>query len=500
MSTPPAIQLSPYLDRLRNGDTTGLVTGVPISKTFQAEYNRRYPLGIRALSTGMEFYIGYERPDRPDVFMLFGPLTVEEKHDDVDTGETFYILRHNTGIPFKTREVSLSRVPTYVASAPLTTPVRSLLPDAAWESLEDAMTAEDRELAKYGYASEAQIRRVERALGAAAGRDMSMPGETGATADAGASAVYSRAAAPAPLATAAARAASLRSVPTATRGQSVAEYLNGIGHVVHPLAGLAGFLPSAAAQRQVAKVLACAKLVALDFDQTTLRIHAFGEGWRSVDVFDARGGAQSEHFASLEVFPALLQSMRAGRVEVFFASFGVRDVIASFIATVAPWFPLDHILTPSSVGGVDGRSLPNKNDMLALAMSRGGVPADERSAVILIDDDARNVIAAQREGYQGFATNAATGMTDAEWDRLSCTARPGAAAAAPPAPPTVRPSYSAADLEDVELGGGRRRQRGANAWVQQASARFHELRSLGANVTYKQVLQELGRARSGGAL
>ena len=240
-------------------------------------------------------------------------------------------------------------------------------------------------------------------------------------------------------------------------------------------------VPSARARAAISRIETCARVVALDFDQTTLAIHAYGSGLRTLGVLKARGGPLSSDFSSLDTFLALLAAMRSGRIDVFIVSFGVKAVIEAYLAAVAPWFPSSHIITPSAVGRADGTepTVPGvrKNDMLQLVVARHNAdptrpPVGSPSEVLLVDDDDRNVVQARAASFQGY-TCPKTGMTDDQWDRLStaCTAQ--------------------ADL--VELGGGRRRGRGANAWVQLASAHYHRLRADGVNVTYGQVLQQLSK-------
>jgi hypothetical protein len=182
------------------------------------------------------------------------------------------------------------------------------------------------------------------------------------------------------------------------------------------------------------------RLVAFDFDLCVLRVHAFHLNVTAADVA-LRDLARD--FADLRFFVALSRALGAAGIAVAIASFGRYEVIKAYLdhafaprasaggavgvggvgvgagaggaaasavaatadadadAAAAPSpFSRDSICTPSSVGGVDGKSASvgaaRKNRQLFhLASARGVAPGD----TLFFDDDAANVAMATADGF-----------------------------------------------------------------------------------------------------
>jgi len=183
------------------------------------------------------------------------------------------------------------------------------------------------------------------------------------------------------------------------------------------------------------------RLVAFDFDECVLRVHAFH---LSVSAADVASRDLARDFADLRFFVALVRALGAAGVAVAIASFGRYEVIKAYLdrafapragaggavglggagvgagagaggaaasavaaatatmaAAAAPSpFSRDTICTPSSVGGVDGNGVSvgaaRKNRQLFhLASARGVAPGD----TLFFDDDAANVEMATADGF-----------------------------------------------------------------------------------------------------
>lgn len=143
-----------------------------------------------------------------------------------------------------------------------------------------------------------------------------------------------------------------------------------------------------------------------DFDETILRIHAYGLRIAAEDVAArALDGADGDA-ADLPFFRATVAAVLARGDAVAVASFGVYEVIQAYLDRLCPGvFSRASVSTPSCVGVPDGCSVPaGKNPQLdqllcALLTSEGGEASslpEHRHRVVFFDDSASNVTARAR--------------------------------------------------------------------------------------------------------
>jgi phosphoserine phosphatase len=139
------------------------------------------------------------------------------------------------------------------------------------------------------------------------------------------------------------------------------------------------------------------RLVVFDFDKTIMKEHIWGK-YRNAPLEIIN--FCDEEFANLPRFRALIAGIKQRGHVAAVASFGRHDVVDKALKYA---LGDDHgiaIRTPSDFGEVDGSSaLGDKNKQLAALAARFGVSANQ---IILIDDDQKNVVAAQKAGTQGL--------------------------------------------------------------------------------------------------
>jgi len=139
------------------------------------------------------------------------------------------------------------------------------------------------------------------------------------------------------------------------------------------------------------------RLVVFDFDKTIMKEHIWGK-YRNAPIEAIN--FSDEDFANLARFRALISGIKQQGHVAAVASFGRHDVVDKGLRYA---LGDDHgiaIRTPSDFGQQDGSSaLGDKNTQLAALAARFGVSANQ---IILIDDDEKNVVAAQRAGTQGL--------------------------------------------------------------------------------------------------
>ena len=167
-------------------------------------------------------------------------------------------------------------------------------------------------------------------------------------------------------------------------------------------------------------------LVVWDFDETVLRIHAYGLRLTPEDV--ATRELESD-VADLPFFRACVAAALAEGHAVAIASFGLFPVIEAYLARVCPGvFTRANVSTPSCVGVTDGCSVPTgKVPQLDLLLSQqllGGeaVSDRDRQRVVFFDDSAANVAGTLAAGYRrsylvprgGFTRQAWRGIAKAE--------------------------------------------------------------------------------------
>ena len=147
---------------------------------------------------------------------------------------------------------------------------------------------------------------------------------------------------------------------------------------------------------------------AQDFDETVLRIHAYGLRIAAEDVAARVLDGKDGDAADLPFFQATVAAVLARGDAVAVASFGCYDVIQAYLDRMCPGvFSRDNISTPSCAGVPDGCSVPGgKNPQLdlllrALLASEGSEACDEgsegsslevhRHRVVFFDDSVQNV-------------------------------------------------------------------------------------------------------------
>ena len=128
------------------------------------------------------------------------------------------------------------------------------------------------------------------------------------------------------------------------------------------------------------------RLCVFDFDLCVLSIHSFGLRLEPLAV--AARAPLERDFVDLPLFRGLVRELGARGVAVAVASFGRYDVIQAYLdraleGGAAQLFTRGTISTPSSVGGVDGCSVPGgKNRQLFALAKQFGV---EAGAVLFFD-------------------------------------------------------------------------------------------------------------------
>ena len=176
------------------------------------------------------------------------------------------------------------------------------------------------------------------------------------------------------------------------------------------------------------------RLVAWDFDQTILSIHAFKECVEPSDV-PQRWHADVCDLALLRTF---VHVARSRGVHVGIASFGRQDVIIAYMVAILKGtghedaFNAANVATPASLGMRDGRTVrPNgKPRLLKLLRARAAKAAGSRvarSEVLFFDDQLANVETCKSNGYSR-SCHVASGFTR----QAIATVRSQAVAAKPP--------------------------------------------------------------------
>ena len=170
------------------------------------------------------------------------------------------------------------------------------------------------------------------------------------------------------------------------------------------------------------------RLSSQDFDETILRIHAYGLRIAAEDVAARVLEGKDGDVADLPFFRATVAAVLARGDAVAVASFGCYDVIRVYLERMCPGvFNRDNISTPSCVGTPDGCSVPfGKNPQLDLLL--GALLASEgtdassleahRHRVVFFDDSVQNVTLARAAGYSRSFVIPRGGFTREAWQGL----------------------------------------------------------------------------------
>jgi len=172
----------------------------------------------------------------------------------------------------------------------------------------------------------------------------------------------------------------------------------------------------------------CSRLLSQDFDETILRIHAYGLRITAEDVAARVLEGEDGDAADLPFFKAAVAAVLARGDAVAVASFGCYDVIRAYLERMCPGvFNRDNISTPSCVGTPDGCSVPcGKNPQLDLLLgafltSEGSDASSleaNRHRVVFFDDSVQNVTLARAAGYSRSFVVPRGGFTREAWQGL----------------------------------------------------------------------------------
>lgn len=157
-------------------------------------------------------------------------------------------------------------------------------------------------------------------------------------------------------------------------------------------------------------------IIAFDFDKTITKISipvailCVQWNWdpskfeKTIDyIIDKIGidGVISKPFLHPRFIEYLRMLKRKYNAKIIITSFGLNDAIRIIIRKLGISDIFDDVLTPSSLGLLDGHEyfdeLDGKNKMMAKVQRRNNVP---NYKVILIDDHVANVELAEKKGYK----------------------------------------------------------------------------------------------------
>lgn len=156
------------------------------------------------------------------------------------------------------------------------------------------------------------------------------------------------------------------------------------------------------------------RLFVWDFDQTVLRVHAFG---LRLTPADAATRSLEADVADLQYFRAVVAAAFEGGHVVAIASFGLFAVIEVYMNRICPGlFTRRNISTPSCVGLPDGCSCPDGKTpqlaLLAASLLRESNEGEQHHAVTFFDDDPKNVSLALAAGFErSYAVPPTEGFT-----------------------------------------------------------------------------------------
>lgn len=193
-------------------------------------------------------------------------------------------------------------------------------------------------------------------------------------------------------------------------------------------AEIAGTVGSTASSIAAEVSAAGIRLVVWDFDLTILRIHSFATRLTAADVASRD---LSLDFWDLPFFITLAQHLVRLGVAVAIASFGRSEVIQAYLdrAFEPPdegarlFSSTTNIVTPATVGGVDGWAQPGGKNSLLEHLLVGVFPGITKNAVLFFDDDNTNVELAKEAGFQR-SVHCPQGFSSATWKQTASSILP----------------------------------------------------------------------------
>lgn len=156
------------------------------------------------------------------------------------------------------------------------------------------------------------------------------------------------------------------------------------------------------------------ELVAWDFDNTLLTIHAYKEKVKPNEV----AGRWQRDVCDIDLVRAFVHVARQRGIQLGIASFGKQEVILTYMEAMLAGtgneraFTTDNVATPSWVGKRDGQTVRNgKPKLLRLLRERNGAnPDGPKGGVLFFDDQKANIESCRTAGYpravhtpEGFA-------------------------------------------------------------------------------------------------